>query len=51
VALCDFVGRRSARDTIPIVAESGTGKELVACALHECGAAPTAPFASKVARE
>lgn len=32
------------RGTILIVGESGTGKELVARAIHECGAAPTAPF-------
>ncbi|MHB8381407.1 MAG: sigma 54-interacting transcriptional regulator [Candidatus Binataceae bacterium] len=32
------------RGTILIVGESGTGKELVARAIHECGAAPSAPF-------
>ncbi len=30
--------------TVLIVGESGTGKELVARAIHECGAAPRAPF-------
>jgi two-component system response regulator AtoC len=32
------------RGTILIVGESGTGKELVARAIHECSAAPQAPF-------
>jgi len=32
------------RGTILIVGGSGTGKELAARAIHECGAVPTAPF-------
>lgn len=32
------------RGTILIVGKSGTGKELVAHAIHECGPQPTAPF-------
>ena len=32
------------RGTMLIIGESGTGKELVARAIHECGAAPAAPF-------
>src|SRR5208282_1955689 len=32
------------RGTVLIVGESGTGKELVARAIHECAAAPGAPF-------
>jgi two-component system, NtrC family, response regulator AtoC len=32
------------RATVLVVGETGTGKELVARALHECGAHPKAPF-------
>jgi DNA-binding NtrC family response regulator len=32
------------RGTILIVGKSGTGKELVARAVHQCGAVPAAPF-------
>ncbi len=32
------------RGTVLIVGESGSGKELVARAIHECGANPAAPF-------